>query len=118
MHPLALLERGLLQPLALLELEGGLLQPLALLEREPPQIFLSSSYFFFFFFLLYAFFFRADADPRVRVHEWETLIQPLALLDWEPTLIQEWELLQPLALLEREPLGLLRVHAGTAPVDA
>ena len=35
---MALLERGLLQPLALLELEGGLLQPLALLEREPTQI--------------------------------------------------------------------------------
>ena len=32
--------------------------------------------------------------------QWEpTLIQPLALLEWEPT----YELEQPLALLEREP---------------
>ena len=31
------------------------------------------------------------------------LLQPLALLEWEPTLIQDQGLLQPLALLDWEP---------------
>ena len=39
------------------------------------------------------------------------LLQPLALLEWEPTLIQEWELSQLLALLDGrllQPLALLQ----------